>query len=220
MEINNQIIKRYLKNVLFINGTACAGKSTMVKMLADRYGLIHCGENYDCIPDGILTPERYPNLCYLQTMRDWQEFVSRTPEAYDDWIQGSTREIIEFEITYLMTVSQQNKVIVDTNLPASFLREIADHNQIAVMLAPPAMSVEKFFDRDDDKLFILEQIKKMDDPVNGMTNYRAILERINRQEYYDAWADSGFFTLVRKDATTDTREETMYALARHFGLAD
>ncbi|OMF85904.1 hypothetical protein BK147_31255 [Paenibacillus sp. FSL R7-0337] len=40
MEINNRIIKHYLKIVLFMNGTAYAGKSTMVKMLADKYGLI------------------------------------------------------------------------------------------------------------------------------------------------------------------------------------
>ena len=32
MEINNALIKHYLKKVMFINGSAYAGKSTMVKM--------------------------------------------------------------------------------------------------------------------------------------------------------------------------------------------
>jgi hypothetical protein len=40
MKIDNNIIKHYLKNVMFITGTAYAGKSTMVAMLADKYGLI------------------------------------------------------------------------------------------------------------------------------------------------------------------------------------
>ena len=168
---------------MFINGTAYAGKSTMVKMLADKYGLIHCGENYECIPGGIkrpeegglITPEKYPNLSYFQTKKDWQEFVSRTPEEYDGWIQGNTRELVEFEVTYLMCVSQSQKVIVDTNIPADVLREIADYNQIAIMLASPLMSVEHFFDRDDDKSFFLEQISKLDDPEWGMKNFRAIL---------------------------------------------
>jgi hypothetical protein len=218
MQISNSIIKHYLKNVMFINGTSYAGKSTMVKMLADTYGLIHCGENYDCTPKGFISPDKYPNLGYFQTMKDWQEFCGRTPEEYENWILGCTQELIEFEATYLMSISQTQKVIVDTNLPADVLHEIADYHQVAVMLAPPAMAIEHFFNRDDDKPFILEQIKKMDDPEKGLQNYHAILERVCGQKYYDQWANSGFFTIVRKDITTDTRIETMETLARHFGL--
>ena len=220
MIVNNQLIKHYLRNVMFINGTSYAGKSTMVKMLADKYGLIHCGENYDCVPQGIVTPDKYPNLGYFQTKKSWQEFYGRTPEAYDNWIQGCSRELVEFEVTYLMSISHSQKVIVDTNLPADVLREIATYNQVAVMLAPPAMAIEHFFNRDDDKPFILEQIKKMDDPEKGLANYHAILERICRQEYYDQWEGSGFFTIIRKDTTSDTRVETMEMLAKHFGLTD
>lgn len=33
-------------NVYFINGTAYAGKSTMIKLLADKYDGIACEENY------------------------------------------------------------------------------------------------------------------------------------------------------------------------------
>lgn len=219
MTIDDSIVKYYLKNVLFINGTAYAGKSTMAKMLAEHYGLIHCGENYKCCPDGFITPKRYPNLAYTQTMRDWQEFVSRTPEEYDNWIQGCTKELIEFEITYLMSISQTRQVIVDTNLPADVLRKVADYNQVAVMLAPPAMSVARFFERDDDKPFILEQINRLKDTEWGLANYRAILEKLNSQERYDEWLNSSFFTMIRKDAENDTRVETMELLARHFGLS-
>jgi len=65
MEISNRLLKHYLKNVYFINGTAYAGKSTMVKMLSEKYGLIHCGENYDCVPEGIITRETHPNMTYF-----------------------------------------------------------------------------------------------------------------------------------------------------------
>lgn len=221
MQINNLIIKHYLKNVLFINGTAYAGKSTMVKMLADKYGLVHCGENYDCVPEGITTPDQYPNLCYFQTMKDWQEFVSRTPKEYDDWILGCSRELVEFEIAYLMHLSKAKKVIVDTNIPPDVLHEIAGYNQVAIMLSPQSMSVEHFFDRDDpDKVFIKEQILKADDPEKTMANFLACMAKINSQEKYDKWAASGFFTIVRTDATTDTRLETLETLARHFGLTE
>ena len=46
MKIDNRIIKHYLKNVMFITGTAYAGKSTMAALLAERYGLVECGENF------------------------------------------------------------------------------------------------------------------------------------------------------------------------------
>ena len=47
MNIENNILKYYLRNCYFINGTAYAGKSTMCAMLAQRYDMIHCQENYN-----------------------------------------------------------------------------------------------------------------------------------------------------------------------------
>ena len=220
MNINNLIIKHYLKNVMFITGTAYAGKSTMVRMLAEKYELIHCGENYDCFPEGILTPEQYPNLCYFQTMKDWQEFVNRTPEEYEKWIFSVMQEKVEFEIAYLIHISKSKKVIVDTNIPVHFLHEIADYNQVAVMLSPQSMSVEHFFDRDDpDKAFIREQIMKAANPEKTMENYRAGIARINSKEHYDELANSGFFTIIRNDVLAD-KLERLEILAKHFGLAN
>ena len=46
MDIANNILKILFSNVYFINGTAYAGKSTMVKLLAEKYDGICCGENY------------------------------------------------------------------------------------------------------------------------------------------------------------------------------
>ncbi len=37
MKIENNILRYYLRNVYFITGTAYAGKSTAVKLLADSY---------------------------------------------------------------------------------------------------------------------------------------------------------------------------------------
>ena len=63
--IESNILKHYLRNVYFITGTAYAGKSTMVRMLAERCGMLCCGENYHLglLPDGVATPEIQPNLC-------------------------------------------------------------------------------------------------------------------------------------------------------------
>jgi len=221
MKINNSLIKHYLRNVMFINGTSYAGKSTMARMLADKYDLVHCGENYDCIPKGIITPETHPNLCYFQTMKDWQEFIGRTPREYADWINGGKREIIEFEIMHLISISQTQGVIVDTNISVEVLREIADYNQVAIMLSPESMSVGRFFDRDDpDKAFIKEQIMKHPNPDWAMENFLASMAECNHKEIYDNFADSGFFTIVREDVAADTKLEVLEILAEHFGLVN
>ncbi len=221
MNINHRLIKHYLRNVRFITGTAYAGKSTMAKMLSEAYGLIHCGENYDCIPPGILNPEQYPNLSYFETMKDWQEFIHRPPELYEKWIFGSKQELAEFEITYLIHISKSQIVIVDTNIPVDILQKIADYNQVAVMLSPQSMSVEKFFDRQDpDKVFIKEQIMKSDHPEKSMAHFLSCIGRVNSKKHYDDLANSGFLTVLRDDSETDTKSDVLALLARHFGLSE
>lgn len=83
IEIESNILRNLFRNVYFINGTAYAGKSTMVRMLAEKYDGICCGENYHMEFLNLADPAHQPNLCYMQTMSSWQEFVSRTPEEYD-----------------------------------------------------------------------------------------------------------------------------------------
>ena len=220
MHIANNILKYYLRNVLFITGTAYAGKSTMVRMLAEKYNLVHCGENYHAqIPAEVLSLTDQPNLNYFKTMKDWQEFIHRTPEEYTRWIVDSSKEAAEIEVAMLISLSQERKVIADTNIPIDDLKQIAGYHQVAVMLSPQAMSVDYFFERDDaEKVFLKEQIQKAKDPIQAMQNFRACLASINSQERYDRLAHSGFFTLVREDAEADTRQEVLDQLAKHFGL--
>ena len=220
MKIENNILKHYLKNVYFITGTAYAGKSTAVKMLAEQYDMLCCGENYHMeVSEIVATPETHPDLCYNRSLTDWRDFVKRSPEEYERWIYAVGREAAEFEIAHLIAVSQTRKVIVDTNIPLDVLKEISDYHRVAVMLSPQSMSVERFFDRDDpDKQFLLGVIDSCDDPEAVMENYRCGLARINSREHYDEYASSGFFTVVREDNGEDTREEVCQKLAEHFAL--
>ncbi len=194
----------------------------MAAMLAEKNGLIHCGENYHHnVASKLITPDQNPNLCYFQTMKDWQEFVNRTPEEYERWIFGVIREVIEFEVAELIHISKDRKVIVDTNIPVDVLKRIAGYKQVAIMLSPQSMSVDRFFDRSDpDKQYILAQIQKSENPEKTMRNFRECLSRINSKEHYDEMANSGFFTIVRENSDVDTREETLNILSKHFGFDD
>ena len=222
MKIENNILKHYLKNVYFITGTAYAGKSTTVKMLAERYDMICCGENYHmAVSEIVATPETHPDLCYNRSLTDWKEFVTRTPEEYERWLYAVGREAAEFEVTELIAISQDRKVIVDTCIPIDILKEITDYDHVAVMLSPQSMSVERFFDRSDpEKQFLLNVIDSCDDPAAVMENYRQGLARINSKEHCDEYANSGFFTVVREDNGLDTREQVCDMIAKHFGLVE
>lgn len=220
--IESNIIRSFLKNVYFINGTAYAGKSTMVHMLAEKYGLVECGENWhDRYCENVITPELQPGLGYFQTKKSWQEFVNRTPDEYEKWNDETTAECTEIEIAALISLSQKGKVIVDTNIPVNILKEISDYNHVAFMLSPQSMSVEKFFERPDpEKQFLLGIINQAENPEKTMANFKACIARLNDKRYYDEYAESGFFTVVREDTDKDTRQETLDLLSRHFGFCE
>ena len=216
--MNYEEIRNKLKNVYFINGTAYAGKSTIVKMISDRLGLYFCGENYNL--DKVLAkvkPEECPSLCYFKTMKSWQEFVSRTPEEYDAWIIGGQVEITPFEIEDLIELSKNQKVIVDTNIPVDILHKISDYNHVAILLSPQSMSINEFFNRKDpEKLFILEEIKKTENPEITLENYKKCIEKVNSLEHYNEFLNSGFKCFVRKE--NSNLEDRYNQIIKHFKL--
>ena len=163
-------------------------------------------------------PVHQPNLCYFDTMSGWQEFISRTPEEYDAWITGTALEAVQLEIiTLLRLCGSGKKIFVDTNIPVEILREISDYHHIAIMLSPQSMSVDRFFDRPDaEKQFLYLKILEAPDPDAAMRNYRRCLQRVNSQEHYDEFAQSGFFVHVRSESSTI--EKTLKQLEEHFLL--
>ena len=220
MHIENNILRYYLRNVYFITGTAYAGKSTTVRMLADRYDMVFCGENYfSAVTDAAAQPDLQPDLCYMRSLKDWKDFVTRSPEEYERWMYNTGREAAGFEVAELISLSRNRNVIADTSIPIDILKEISDYDHVAVMLSPQSMSVERFFDRSDpDKQFLLQVIESCENPEAVMENYRQGLARINSREHYEAYANSGFFTVIRADDGTDTREAVCERIAKHFGL--
>lgn len=216
--MNYEEIKNKLSNVYYINGTAYAGKSTIVKMIADRLGLYFCGENYNL--DEVLTkvtPKECPNLCYFKTMKSWEEFVSRTPDEYDEWITGGQVEITPFEIEDLIELSRNQKVIVDTNIPVDILHKISDYSHVAILLSPQSISVNDFFNRKDpEKLFILDQIKKTKNPELTLENYKKCIEKVNSLEHYNEFLNSGFKCFIRKE--NSSLEDRYNQIIEHFKL--
>ena len=218
--ISDNIIRHYLRDVYFINGHSYAGKSTMVKMLAERYDMVPCGENYnDVFPREKLSRWKQPGLCYFDTMSGWQEWLSMTPEQHWNWTDNVARECVEIEILELVhRAAGGKKVIVDTNMPVDVLRAISDYDHVAIMLCdPPDVCATRFFDRDDpDKKFMMEQIQLSPDPEATLKNFNSWA--LYHPPMETDWQHTGFFTLTRSDFEHDTREEVLAQLAKHFRL--
>ena len=185
------------ENVYFINGSAYAGKSTMVRMLAEKYDGIECGENYhDCLAD-TLDSREFPGLTYTRDLKDWGDFVRRTPKEYEAWIKTTSLECEKLELQILEErAGHGKKVFVDTNISLATLREISDKDHVLIMLADPGISVSRFFDRpDSEKQFLYQLLLKEPDPQAAIANFRECLSRINSVENYNAFKNSGTSSL-------------------------
>jgi hypothetical protein len=220
LNIQSRIIKEYLKNVYFINGTAYAGKSTMTQMIAERQGLYLCGENYNY--DHFLslsTIEEQPNMNYFKTMSGWEAFVTRSPEEYRDWMEGVSRELVPFEIAELISLSRNQKVIVDTSIPVDVLKEISDEKHVAIMLTTTEQSVNAFFEREDrEKQFLLRQIMMTKNPEKTMQTYKEGLALINGEDVIQKYLNSGFKCFFRNESIS--LEERYKEICQHFGFIE
>ena len=207
------------ENVYFINGTAYAGKSTMVKLLAEKYDGIACEENYQDRLLENLDAKEFPNLTYTRDLRDWGEFVRRTPDEYEAWVNGVTKEctVLELEILKDLVFRTKKKIFVDTNIPIEILHEVSDENHVLIMLADPNISVQRFFERPDkEKQFLYQLLLKEDNPEDAVINFRECLKRINSQERYMMFQKSGFEVITRDE--NRSIEETFSLVEKVFHL--
>ena len=188
-------------NVYFFNGTAYAGKSTLVKLLAEKYDGIACEENYHDRLAGELDSKEFPCLTYTRDLKDWSEFVRRTPDEYEAWINGCTKECTILEIKLLEELAKQDKkIFVDTNIPPHVLKEISDEDHVLLMLAEPEISVTRFFERPDkEKQFLYQLLLQEADPEAAMENFRECLKRVNSKENYNSFLHSGFHVILRDE---------------------
>lgn len=206
------------QNVYFINGNAYAGKSTIVKKLAEKYNGILCEENYHDQLQDKLDKKEFPALTYTKDLQDWGDFIRRTPDEYEKWINKVTEECAIIEIKILNELVKKNKkIFVDTNIPVSMLRKISDNDHVLIMLTDPNESVNRFFDRPDlEKQFLYQLLLKEEKPDLAIENFKNCLKRINSIENYNKFYTSGFNVLIKDESRSI--DETLEIVEKYFKL--
>ena len=208
----------YFENAYFVIGTSYAGKSTMVKELAKKHGGIACEENYHDNYPGELDSKEFPCLTYTRDLKDWHDFIRRSPQEYKDWIDGAKKECETLELLMLPDICSQGKpVFVDTNISIETLRKIAPENHTVVLLSDPKISIRRFFDRPDpEKQFLYKLMLEEPEPEKALENYRQGLELICSQESYDELLHSGFNVIQRDESRSI--EQTLALVEEALGL--
>lgn len=206
------------QNVYFINGTAYAGKSTIIKALAKKYDGIACEENYHDSLIANLNSTEFPSLTYTRDLVDWSDFIRRTPDEYEKWINGCIKECTILELKILEKISGKGKkIFVDTNIPTEVLWNISDKEHVLIMLSDPDISVNRFFDRQDkEKQFLYQLLLKEKNPEKALDNFRECLKRINSRKNYNKFLNSGFHVILRDESRTI--EESLALAEKVFGL--
>ena len=207
-------------NIYFINGTAYAGKSTLVKGLAEKYHGIACEENYHNAWLDRLDKREFPGLTYTRDLEDWHDFIRRTPDEYEAWIKRTSKEceIIELQMLEQLNV-QDRPVFVDTNICVETLKRISDRQHVLIMLAEPEISVNLFFNRPDrEKQFLYRLMMEEPNPESALENFRACLARINSRENYDKFLHAGFQVVLRDEERS--AEETLALAEEMLDLKD
>ena len=221
MNIANNILKHSLKNVYFLVGTACGGKTTMAREISKKYGFIHYNDNWTedifKVWQSIIDEKYQPNSTKRKEI-DWEEYFSRSVGEFlaEKNDNHGTDEYLEFSIIELIKLSQNNKVIADIWLTDDMplLLEISDYSRIACLLASGELIVRDYYQRDDHKDFT-NCIKSLKDPEKKFETQNELF-RIGAKEVAANAEKYKLFSIMRTE--NSTVEGTLKLLEEHFGL--
>ncbi len=213
MIFQDNVIKEYLKNVYFVTGTPCGGKTTLSRELAKRHDLLV----YD-IDEEFEKHQKLSNPDYQPSMnknfKDADEFFGRTVEEYKQWLISNTREQLDFVLLDLIRLSQNQIVVCDCHLTMEQAAQITEPSRIVFLLKEPSNIIDDYINRPDHQGFC-DFIHSATDVKKAKETCNATLRSLNEKHYRDI-KESGYFWLERTPQSTV--EETVDKVERHFGL--
>lgn len=213
MNIADNVVRHALRNVYFLTGTACGGKTTISQALAEKYRWVRydADERYDAhraVADTVYQP------AMTAAFADWQTYFMRPPAVYQAWLDASMREQLEMALTDLMVLAADQTVVADLHMPVEVAKRIAVPNQVVCLVTTPERVARDYFDRPDHRA-IRDCLEGLPDPARAIENVRDTLKR-GARKYLDDLKDSGLVSLWRDEYSTVAG--TLAQVEAHFGL--
>lgn len=213
MIFQDNVIKEYLKNVYFITGTPCGGKTTISRELAKRHNLL-----VYVIDEQFANHLKISNAAFQPSMnkvfKDADEYFGRTVEEYKKWLIDNTREQLDFVLLDLVRLSQNQIVLCDCHLTMEQAEQLTDASRIVFLIKEPSNIVGDYCNRPDHQDFN-NFINSASDPEKAKAVCNETLKSLNENRY-NAIKDSAYYWIERTE--NSTVNETASKVAQHFGL--
>ncbi|GHU87372.1 hypothetical protein FACS1894202_01540 [Clostridia bacterium] len=211
MNIPQHILQHYLRNTFFFCGTACAGKSTISKALAEKHNFHWLDENVINYKFAGLAPPQSAE--YSPT--DWTEHFQRPVEEYWAWLEKNCEEQFPLTVLEAIQLSADKPVAVDCAAPVHVVLEFLPPENAIFLITDAERAARVNLTRPDHQdlaMFIksLPQANEITENIYKLFVYGNTL----RQEAIRA---SGTFFIERTD---DSTVENMLAeVERYFKIA-
>lgn len=212
MIFQDNIIKEYLRNVYFISGTACGGKTTVTKALGEKYGIpIYVIDDQFTIHQLMSDKEHQPTM--NTTFKDADEFFGRSVKEYKNWLLGNKREQLDYVLLDLIKLSRDQVILCDLHIVVEEADKITDPSRIAFMISKPENIVDTYCNRPDHQPF--------NDFIHSATDYekaKAVCEQTLTEINVDAYnfiKNSDYFWVERDN--NRSIEDTTTLVEKHFG---
>ena len=213
MIFQDNVLKEYLKNVYFITGTPCGGKTTVSRALGKKHD-IQVYDIDEMFPSHQMLSDSEHQPAMNQFFSNSDEFFGRTVEEYRNWLITNTREQLDFVVLDLIRLSKDAKIICDCHLTIEQADLLSDPSRVVFMVKEPTDLVDDYCNRPDHQGFS-NFIHSTTDFENAKKTCNETLRSLNAEKYVQIKA-SKYFWLERN--AERSIEETVSLVEKHLGL--
>lgn len=214
MNFQENVLKEYLKNVYFITGTPCGGKTTISRALAKKYGF----ELFD-IDERFEEHQKISDSAHQPAMnkqfRNADEFFGRSVEEYKKWLIDNTREQLEFVFLDLIRASADKKILCDCHLTVEQALMFSDPSRVVFLIKDPSNLVDEYRERWDHQGFN-QYLNSSSDVESAKKTVSTTLYELNIGHIEEV-KNSPFFWIER--TAKSTVPDTLARVEKHLGLS-
>lgn len=214
MIINEAYLKEKLKNVYWLNGGPCSGKTTMSKMFVKELGFQKVED--DIVKYRLYTnAQKHPNLQYPNPNLDWDKWFNRPLDEYKDWLNNLGKEILEFYVLDLLELDLNKPIIVDLGILPEDILGFIDKSHIICLHTDPQEIHRLYYYRDDHKMILDCINQNTKNPKETIKNSCNVLVSFS-EDIINSCQKQGIYCLERtKDLSI---QEQFEIIKNHFNI--
>lgn len=160
MNVKDNSLKYMLRNVYFIGGTNCGGKSSMARHLSEKHNMILYSADEAYMNHRKQTDKKNQPAMNREFI-GWDEFFTRDIEDKSEWLLASEEEEMDFILLDLIALSNEpdKKVVCDIHCMPKLFEKVSDYHRVMFLLADEDLVYDEYFER-EDKASMLKVIKE------------------------------------------------------------